>query len=112
MVSETMLHEAAEVCEEIQSAHERCGQAHVRVMQLEDLRQSLKADVIRRLVDTKVATSASAAERIVEQDAEYQQHRAAQFEAEVERWRSLGAVEVARLKRRLTSAIIDDSETR
>jgi putative heme iron utilization protein len=106
-VTSDMLAEAAVVCDEIERAHERCGQAHVRVMQLEDQRQSLKAEVIRRLVDTKVATSASAAERIVEQDAEYQRHRASQFEAEVERWRALGQVEVVRLRRRIASATID-----
>ena len=112
MVSSTMLHEAAEICEEIEQAHERCGQAHSRVMQLEDLRQALKPDVIKRLVETGNATSASAAEKLVEKDEEYMRHRSAQYEAEIERWRSLGQVEVARLKRRLTSAIIDDAETR
>lgn len=113
MVSETMLHEAAEVCEEIERAHERCGQAHVRVMQLEDIRQAIKPDAIRRIVESGRATSPSAAEKLVEQlDEEYQRHRREQFDAEIERWRALGAVEVARLKRRLTSAIIDDAETR
>lgn len=110
MVSETMLHEAAEVCEEIEQAHERCGQAHARVMQLEDERQSLRADVIKRLVETGAATSATAAEKRLEQDDEYMRHRRAQYDAEIERHRAMGAVEVARLKRRLTAAIIDSGD--
>jgi hypothetical protein len=112
MVSQTMLDETATVCDEIESAHERCGLAHARVMELDDQRQALKPDVIRRLVESGAATSASAAEKLVERDDEYMRHRRTQYDAEVERWRALGGVEVARLKRRLTSAIIDDAETR
>jgi putative heme iron utilization protein len=111
-VSETMLAEAAVVCDEIERAHERCGQAHVRVMQLEDQRQALKPDVIKRLVESGTATSASAAEKLVERDDEYMRHRGAQYEAEIERWRSLGQVELVRLKRSLTSALVGNGETR
>src|SRR4051812_33185524 len=58
-LSDKMLAEAAVVCDEIERAHERCGQAHARVMQLEDQRQALKPDVIKRLVESGTATSAS-----------------------------------------------------
>jgi hypothetical protein len=59
------------------------------------------------------AGSPSAAEKLVEkEDPEYIAHRRAQFDAEIEKWRALGGVEVARLKRRLTSALVDNGETR
>jgi putative heme iron utilization protein len=111
-VTSDMLAEAAVVCDEIERAHERCGQAHVRVMQLEDQRQALKPDVIKRLVESGAATSASAAEKLVEKCDEYMRHRSAQYDAEIERWRALAGVEVARLKRSLTAASINDAETR
>jgi F0F1-type ATP synthase membrane subunit b/b' len=111
-VSETMLAEAAVVCDEIERAHERCGQAHARVMELEDLRQAIKPEAIQRIVQAGKAGSPSAAEKLVEkEDPEYIAHRRAQFDAEIEKWRALGGVEVARLKRRLTSALVDNGET-
>jgi hypothetical protein len=48
---------------------------------LEDERALVKRDAIKRLMESGVATSASAAERVVESDEAYAAHRAKQREA-------------------------------
>jgi hypothetical protein len=63
------------------------GAAYDLVAELEDQRPLVKADAIRRLMETGKATSATAAEKVVELDADYMDHRAKQRAAEIERHR-------------------------
>ena len=86
----------------------RCAAAHVRVAQLEDARALVKADAIARLMASGVATSATAAEKVVERDEEYAAHRATQRAAEIERWTALGEWEAAKLRARITGGRFND----
>jgi hypothetical protein len=82
----------------LEIAGDVCGTIHARCMQLEDERQALKPRVIQRLVEEKKATSASAAEKLVEQDAQYIAHRRLQYGAEIERWDAIGKLKAAELR--------------
>jgi tyrosyl-tRNA synthetase len=59
---------------------ESLGRARAREMELEDERALVKRDAVRRLVESGAASSATAAEKIVEQDEEYAAHRRNQRE--------------------------------
>jgi hypothetical protein len=111
-ISNTMMTDAALALEALELAAERCATAHNRVSELEDDRALVKAACIKAMIGTENAAtgkphSASSAEAVVESWPEYQRHRAAQREAEVERRRSLGQWHAAQLKARLASAIAD-----
>lgn len=67
------------------------------VARLEDERALIKADAIRRLVESGVATSPSAAERVVERDDEYMAHRAKQRDAEYQKWHAVASFEACKL---------------
>jgi hypothetical protein len=54
------------------------GEAKADEMRLEDERALVKRDAIKRLVESGAASSATAAEKIVEQDETYAAHRAHQ----------------------------------
>lgn len=93
----------------ITEAGERVALAHAVVMQLEDERPLIKARCIEAMIGSPnplgklgATHSASSAEAVVEQHADYWQHRRKQDAAEVERWRSLAAYEAAKLMARLS----------
>lgn len=92
-----------QACEELSFAAERAAEAKNRCDALEDQRALIKADAIKRLMEAGVATSASAAEKIVERDELYMAHRGEQRGAEIERWRSLGQYEAAKARLRAVS---------
>lgn len=89
------------VTDSLAAAADRCGQAHARVMELEDERTGIKCDAIKRLMEAGKATSVTAAEKIVELDEQYAAHRVKQREAEIEKWRALGALRAAELRARM-----------
>jgi hypothetical protein len=59
------------------------GKARAMEMELEDERPLIKAAATKRLMEAGAATSATAAEKIVEADPEYAAHRVRQREAVV-----------------------------
>lgn len=69
----------------IVTAGDRLADATRVEHELEDARPLIKADAIQRLMQHGAATSATAAEKIVEKDPEYAAHRDAQSRAVVER---------------------------
>ena len=85
----------------LDAAAARCASAHNRVAELEDERALVKPEAIKRIMAHGLATSNSAAEKIVEQDPFYAEHRSKQRNAETERWASLAAWEAAKLAARL-----------
>lgn len=93
------------VTESLNQAAQRCGVAHARVQELEDERALIKPQAIKRLIESGAATSVTAAERIVETDAEYAAHRIKQREAEVERWAALGEFEAAKFRARVAESV-------
>lgn len=86
----------------IEQAAEQLATATRREMELEDERPLIKVSAIKRLMDIGAATSATAAEKIVEGDPEYAAHRVQQIDAVVARIRARGqydaAVAIARLE--------------
>lgn len=72
-----------------------------REMRLEEQRPLLKADAIQRLMQHGAATSATAAEKIVEKDPEYAAHRELQVQAVVAVIRARGDYEAAKALARL-----------
>ncbi|AHG92099.1 hypothetical protein J421_4632 (plasmid) [Gemmatirosa kalamazoonensis] len=74
---------------QLHDAARRLGEARAHEMALEDRRALVKRDAILRLLESSAATSATAAEKIVEQDADYARHRGDQRAAVIatlERW--------------------------
>lgn len=67
------------------TAGDRLAEATRDEMELEEQRPLIKADAINRLMQHGVATSATAAEKVVEKDPEYAAHRALQVKAVVAR---------------------------
>jgi len=87
------------------AAWEAYGQAKAREMLLEDQRPFIKAAAVLRLIESKQATSATAAEKIVEMDAEYMAHRVKQRDAVINTQRALGLAKAADIHaQRLSSA--------
>jgi phenylpyruvate tautomerase PptA (4-oxalocrotonate tautomerase family) len=78
-----------------------CASTHNRVSELEDERSVIKPEAIKRIMEQGLASSNSAAEKIVEQDPFYAEHRSKQRNAETERWASLAAWEAAKQATRL-----------
>lgn len=75
------------------------------IARLEDERALIKPQAIRRLMDSGAATSATAAEKIVEADPEYAAHREKQRDAEVVKWAAAAAYESAKLTAKLDVAL-------
>lgn len=80
------------------------------VAELEDARTFAKVDAIARLIATGVATSPSAAEKIVEKDDGYMAHRALQRTAELARHRAIAGYDAAVLTARLAVEIFTAEE--
>lgn len=72
-------------------------------MRLEEQRPLVKAEAIQRLMQHGAATSATAAEKIVEKDPEYAAHRELQVQAVVARIRAWGQYEAAKAAAALPS---------
>lgn len=89
----------------IESAAAKVSSALNRIAELEDQRALIKPRAIKRLMENGAATSATAAEKIVEQDEEYSSHRRLQRDAEVEKWFALANYEAAKLAAQLDVAI-------
>jgi len=98
---------ANEAIDELKDAAEACAQAFDLITELEDARALIKPAAIKRLIESGAATSATAAEKIVEQDLEYAAHRLKQREAEIVKWRSLGVWEACKLSARLSVAVVE-----
>lgn len=79
-------------------AGQALGEAKVYTLRLEDARAIVKRDAIRRLVDSGVASSATAAEKVVESDPEYAAHRERQFTAVMEEQAAWAYWEAARAR--------------
>lgn len=93
--------EAEARIEDVESTAHRHGEACRREMELEDERSILKPVAIRRIM-TRDNIAATPAEKIVETDEEYASLRRRQYSAVVEKHRSLGEFEAAKLRARLT----------
>lgn len=101
-------------------AADRYADALNYVAQLEDERAKVKEAAILRLMqqpnpltstpEKPKLHSASSAEAVVEQDAEYAAHRAKQRAAEVDKWAALAGFDAARLRARLVSTQPELSE--
>lgn len=83
---------------DLEEAADRCGQAHARVMWLEDERSREKPAAIKRIMTAGQASSASAAEKLVELDEAYVAIRTEQRENEIERWAALADFEKAKAR--------------
>lgn len=79
----------------IEHAAAQLAHATRRELELEEQRPLIKATAIKRLMEVGAATSATAAEKIVEGDPEYAAHRAAQIDAVVDRIRARGSYDAA-----------------
>lgn len=102
-----MFHETHATISRIREAGDALAQATRAEMELENRRPLVKAAAIRRLMESGAASSATAAEKIVEQDAEYADHRRQQVEAAVARQQWFAAYEVAKLDARLAVALFE-----
>lgn len=91
---------------ELENAAMRVAFAMTTIEALEDDRALIKPQAIKRLMESGAASSATAAEKIVEQDFDYNQHRAKQREAEREKWGALAAWEAAKLSAALDVALV------
>lgn len=72
--------------------------ARAKEMALEDERPLIKAEAVQRLLDSGVATSATAAEKVVEKDDLYMAHRQAQRRIVQEVQIAWGQYEAAKLR--------------
>jgi len=90
----------------IENAAQRAARAYDVVSTLEDERALIKPQAIKRLIESGAATSATAAEKIVEADPIYAAHRLRQRDAEIEKWGALGGYEVAKLAAQLDVALV------
>jgi hypothetical protein len=82
----------------MEQAAYRLGQAREMEMALEDGRALVKRDAIQRIITSGAASSATAAEKIVEQDAEYAAHRLKQREAVIATQLCWASYEAARIR--------------
>lgn len=101
----TLIDQARRSIELLHNAAYECAQAHNHVAELEDERALIKPEAIKRIMEQGLAGSNSAAEKIVEQDPFYAEHRVKQRQAENLRWASLGCWEAAKLTAQLDVAI-------
>ena len=86
----------------IGQAAERLAQAVAKEMRLADERALVKDAAIVRIIESGQERSATAAERVVEKDEQYMEHRRAQYEAVKERIRAQGEYDAAVVGARLT----------
>jgi len=84
--------------DEVEERAAALGEALADEARLEDERALVKAAAITRLLEAKAATSATAAEKIVEQDSFYATHRQHQRAQIIERMTKWGAYEAAKLR--------------
>lgn len=90
----------------LENAAQRVAHALNTIARLEDSRALIKPEAIKRLMESGAASSATAAEKIVEKDDQYIAHRERQRDAEVEKWGALAAWEAAKLSAELEVALI------
>lgn len=82
------------------------AQATAREMDLEDARHIVKQRAMNRLISTGVASSATAAEKLVHTDEEYSLHLRAQRDAVVEKIVLEGKLVAAKLRARLAVELV------
>lgn len=83
-------------------AGERLAQAVAKEMRLADERALIKDAAIVRIIESGQERSATAAEKVVEKDEQYMEHRRAQYEAVKERIRAQAEYDSAVVGARLT----------
>jgi hypothetical protein len=89
--------EALAAIQDIREAANDLGWQCAQEMELEDRRPLVKRDAIQRIM-VRDGIAATPAEKIVETDEAYMQHRAKQRAAVVETYRARGAYEAAKLE--------------
>lgn len=89
----------------LENAAARVAHALNTIAALEDARALIKPEAIKRLIEAGAASSATAAEKIVERDGDYANHRLKQRDAECEKWGALAAYEAAKLSAALDVAL-------
>jgi hypothetical protein len=94
-IVEDPVEEALKACATAWEAH---GTVRAHEMLLEDQRPLIKAAAIERLMKAGKATSASAAEKIVEADDEYLAHRVKQRDAVIETQKAYGLAKAAEFR--------------
>ncbi len=92
--------------EQLERAADRLAVALTNVALLEDNRALVKRDAIKRLVESGACSSPSAAEKVVEADEAYANHRATQRDAEYERHRAIAGFEAAKLSARIATELV------
>jgi hypothetical protein len=90
--------DTARAIEACAAAWEEHGVVKAREMTLEDQRPLIKAMAIVRLMEAGKATSATAAEKIVEMDEDYMAHRIAQRDAVIATQRAYGLAKAAEFR--------------
>lgn len=90
----------------LENAAARVAHALNTIAELEDARALIKPEAIKRLIEAGAGSSATAAEKIVERDGDYANHRLKQRDAECEKWGALAAYEAAKLSAALDVALV------
>lgn len=89
----------------VQMVAHALAEAIVQEMELADQRPLIKDAAIIRIVESGQERSATAAEKVVERDPEYAEHRRRQYDAVRTRIAAEAAYEVAKLNARLAVAM-------
>jgi hypothetical protein len=92
----------------VRSAARQLGDARAAEQALEDERPLVKAAAVRRLIEAGRAASPTAAEKVVEEDGAYAEHRRRQRDAVIATQVAWGEWEAAKLEGQLTVALAVD----
>lgn len=98
--------DAVEAIAKVTAAADALGQAKNVESQLEDERALVKQAATKRLMEAGTASSATAAEKIVETDGGYALHRQQQRQAVLATQQAWGAYEAAKLRAELAVAVV------
>jgi hypothetical protein len=90
----------------VEDAADAFGRAARHEMALEDARQALRPLVVDRIA-AAYNKSPTAAEKLLEADVEYMDHRRKQYDAVIEKERHRGEYDAAKLRARLCVALIE-----
>lgn len=96
-----------EVLQEIRLAGDALAVAVAHEMALEDDRALVKAEAIRRLIDSGAAASVTAAEKVVAQDTGYNAHLVQQREATYQKIVAAARYEAAKARARLAASMVE-----
>lgn len=96
-----------EVLANIERYAQQYGLAVAEEMEMEDERALIKAEAISRLMQYGVASSVTAAEKVVEKDAEYAAHREKQIKHALHKYTVAGLYQSAIARARLAAGLAE-----